>query len=507
MRPRNRTEELDLNNRSTGGYGAVARSARRRSFFLIPLACTTVALFTGCGKEQPAGGKSYDSSRDAGPVLLIGVDGFEWDVVLPLLAKKKLPTLAKIMNNGSYGLLESFIPTESPVIWTSVATGKRHTEHGIAHFVHVDRKTGKPILYNNGDRRVKAVWNILSDFEKRVCTIGWWMTYPVEPVNGVMVAQTNTAAQLDTRWGRAIWKGTLLRGMPGQVYPPQRQNEMITVLEDVEQLMPRLTQRIFGDFRHPFSELGRRLWTNCRWAFRADATYAHIAASLLQERPQFDLTMIYFGGPDVVGHRFWRYAYPDVFEHRPSPEQIENLGSIIDDYYAYIDEKIGELIAVSPKNVTVLVVSDHGMKAFNRRARFDPDDPPEDVNSAHHKRAPAGLLIAAGPYIRETPSNKAPRKLKVADLSIIGSVYDITPTLLAMLGVPVGLDMDGQVMTHIIREGVGPRDQFETIATHDTPEFRANRPEVPTIEAHEQERLDQLRSLGYIGGEDEDDGD
>ena len=498
----NKSQYVIHPNNHTGG-GRRSRAALRNSLFLF---FYVVITCTSCDKGQTNNARPTEGNNTFGPILLVGVDGVEWEVLLPLLAEQRLPTLAGLMQNGVYGRLESFIPTESPVIWTSVATGKESSKHGILHFVHND-PAGQPILYNNGDRRTKAIWNILSDYDKRVCTVGWWMTYPVEPINGVMVAQTNTAAQLDTRGGREIWKGTLLRGVPGQVYPPARQNEMVAVLADVEKSLPELSPKIFGDFQYPFSELGKRLWDNCRWAFRADATYYRITSNLLREKPPYDLTLVYFGGPDVVGHRFWRYAYPEAFEHKPAAEQIENFGAVIDNYYAYIDAKIGELIAACPENVTVMVISDHGMKTYNRRRRFNPDNPPADVNSAHHKQAPAGIFFAAGPYIRKASSSKSPRELQIDDLSVVGGVYDITPTLLAMLKIPVGLDMDGRVLTDVISERVGLSDPPETVVTHETPDFFAHRPTMPKVEEHEDERLQQLRSLGYIGGDDEEEDD
>lgn len=469
----------------------IARATRLLIALILAMA------FAGCGREHAANPASADTLPTASPILLIGVDGLEWGVVAPLLAQRRLPNLAKLMQRGSYGRLQSFRPTSSPVIWTSVATGKVHPKHGILSFVRLD-SNGKLALYDNSDRKTKAIWNILTDYGKRVCTIGWWMTFPAEQVNGVMVAQTNTISQLDTRFGKAVWKGTLRRGLPGQVYPPQRQNEMISVLEQTQRELPDLTRRIFGDFPHPLSLLGRRLWKNCLWAFRADATYFRIASRLLREPQSFDLMLIYFGGADVVGHRFWRYAYPELYRHRPSPEQIENFGSIIHDYYAYVDVKVGQLIAASSPDTTVIIMSDHGMRPYRRRRRFDPDQPPQDVNSGHHKQAPPGLFVAAGPYIKKSVPQTPPHELKSEDLTTVGSVYDITPTILALLRIPLGEDMDGKVLAHLIRDEFNLASQPDPVKTHDTPEFLANRRTAPLPAPDQEERLRQLRSLGYL---------
>mgnify|MGYP001444098931 CR=1 FL=1 len=127
----------------------------------------------------------------AAPLLVIGVDGLEWNVILAMLRDGSLPHLARFMRQGVYGRLNTLRTPQSPVVWASVATGKIPDKHGILGFTRRNNE-GNRQLYNNGDRKTKAVWNILSDYGKRVAVIGWWMTYLVEQINGIMVAQTNT---------------------------------------------------------------------------------------------------------------------------------------------------------------------------------------------------------------------------------------------------------------------------------------------------------------------------
>ena len=460
-----------------------------------------VCQVVGCG-----GGDDEADPRTGLPIILLGVDGLEWDVALPLRERGKLPNLSALMARGVAGMLDTLTPTLSPVVWTTIATGKTSAKHGIPHFA-LQWPDGTIRLFTNTDRKTKALWNILSDHGRRVGVVGWWMTYPVEPVNGIMVAQTNTAAQVDTSAGRQVWKGTLIEGVPDQVYPATRQVEMLAVLEQVDRELPELTARIFGAETAPHTELGRRLWDNCRWAFRADATYARIALGLAREQPPFDVLLVYLGGPDVVGHRFWRYMRPDLYHHPPTPDEVASLGRVIEDYYVYVDGILGELVAAAGPEATFLVVSDHGMKPVNQEARFDPDAPPADVNSGHHVDAPPGVFVAAGPLIRVpalalgSESRDSSSPLDRDRLPRIGSVLDITPTILTMLGIPVGLDMDGVVLRNPLADEVRMAPQPPAVATHDTPEFRAARGAraLPRRrDPSEQERLEQLRSLGYL---------
>ena len=100
-----------------------------------------------------------------------------------------MPTIAGLIERGAPGLLETTRPTFSPIIWTSIATGKGAAQHGIRGFVRRQRGGQPRRLYNNYDRKTKAFWNILSDYGRSVAVLGWWLTYPVEPVNGLLVWQ------------------------------------------------------------------------------------------------------------------------------------------------------------------------------------------------------------------------------------------------------------------------------------------------------------------------------
>jgi predicted AlkP superfamily pyrophosphatase or phosphodiesterase len=453
----------------------------------------------GCDRSDQANVGDQSLPAPATPILVFAVDGLEWDVMLPLLKAGKLPNFADLMERGCYGELETFVPTFSPVVWTTVATGKVLSKHGIRHFARPSKTGEKLRLYNSGDRKTKAIWNIASDYGRDISCIGWWMTHPVEKVNGIMVAQTNTIDQLNTGAGKHIWKGMLRETVLDQVFPSNLQGHVLSILRDAEKRLPGLTRRIFGAFRHPLTLLDQRLWANCQWAFRADATYLEIGLDLIRKKPNTDLTLIYFGGPDVVGHRFWRYREPEIYRHMPTAEQVEDLGSIIDDYYMYTDEALGQLLEVCPADVTVLVISDHGMKPVNQAAQFDPNHPPRAVNSGDHQDGPPGVIFVAGPCVRRSSSPRPLSELERADLDRIGSVLDITPTILAMMRIPLAADMDGKVLTQLFREDFEVEQQPAPLSTHDTRQFLARRGVTAPRHPGEAERIRQLKSLGYIG--------
>ena len=424
----------------------------------------------------------------AAPLLVIGVDGLEWDVILTMLPDGSLPNLARIMRQGIYGRLNTLRNPGSPVVWTSVATGKIPAKHGIVDFTRRD-DDGKWRLYNNGDRKTKALWNLLSDYGKRVAVIGWWMTYPVEEINGIMVSQTNTL-------GGAPWKGRLIKGLPGQVWPTTEQSGMMALLKRSHQQLPDLTNEIFGPFPYPLTKMGKRLWADCQWSFRADATYLSIARRLLESEEPFDLMMVYFGGPDVVGHRFWRYMRPELYNHPPSPKEIENLGDVITDYYAYVDRSVGTLTDALGPDASVMIISDHGMQPHGRK--FDAVEVSKQTFSGHHFGSSPGVIIAAGSGVRHAPGRTEPEDLRQGDLQSLGSIYDIAPTILTWMRIPLGRDMDGRPLGRLAAHDFDISDQPASVPTHDTAAFLASRPTLRMDAASHRERLEQLRSLGYI---------
>lgn len=412
----------------------------------------------------------------------------------PLIEQGRMPVMAGLMQRGTYGYLETIEPTFSPVIWTTMATSKRPEDHGIEGFVYrVGPGDDDQRFYTSGHRATKAFWNILSDYNRNVDVLGWWITYPAETINGVMVAQTNTTAVLH-KSENALLKGTVLRGVEDQVTPPERQDEVMDILDQVDASFDSILTAMFGSVPKPTTEFTTVLWEQSQWAFRADALYLEVAKKLLSS--PFDILAVYTGGTDVAGHRFWQYAFPQQFAHPPDAGEIASFGPVLLDYYAYIDHALGELIERAPANTTVIVVSDHGMHAVNPDHEFKVTDIPEMRLSGNHMDSPPGVFIAAGPSIAV---HQADNPLRLPDKSqSVGHVFDILPTLLALQGIPLGEDFVGKPMTDVIDAEFLKKVPVRTVRSHDDKAWNEARQVRIKEAAGRAERLEQLRSLGYI---------
>jgi predicted AlkP superfamily phosphohydrolase/phosphomutase len=77
-------------------------------------------------------------------VIVIGLDGLEPTIVEAMLARGELPNLAKIRAAGFYSRLRTTYPAQTPVAWSSFATGTNPGGHGIFDFICRDPATYQP---------------------------------------------------------------------------------------------------------------------------------------------------------------------------------------------------------------------------------------------------------------------------------------------------------------------------------------------------------------------------
>jgi predicted AlkP superfamily phosphohydrolase/phosphomutase len=57
-------------------------------------------------------------------LLLVGWDSADWKLINPLMDAGAMPALEGLVNSGTSGNLTTLEPQLSPMLWTSIATGK-----------------------------------------------------------------------------------------------------------------------------------------------------------------------------------------------------------------------------------------------------------------------------------------------------------------------------------------------------------------------------------------------
>ena len=397
-----------------------------------------------------------------GRVLLVGIDGATLRIARPLMKEGRLPHLSRIASEGAFGPLRSLFPLSSPRIWTTIATGKVPEKHGILGFARPDAR-GEQQLYLSSDRTTHALWNIVSDAGLSVAVVNWWNTYPLEKIRGFVAS--DHLLPLDVR-GRRRMTGVTESEVGAIVYPPEWASRAAAFLEDKSPLT---------DLDDPFADTG----SFARWVkperlttrYHNDASLLRIGLEVERELEP-DLLMLFLPGIDRISHVIWAGVEPaSLYPKGPrmTQPQRDAAGRALRRYYEYTDALIGLLLERYTADDLVLVVSDHGFEAGRGLG----------ILTGVHESGKAlnGVIFARGRGV-EAPTDPVPV-----------TVADITPTILAWLGLPVGEDMDGRPAAFL------RTDRVERIATHDTTPIERFET-VPS--GSEQRMLEQLRALGYL---------
>ncbi len=128
------------------------------------------------------------ASPIARKLLLLGWDAADWLMIHPLLDAGRMPHLKRLVESGVMGNLLTLQPILSPILWTSIATGKRAYQHGVHGFVEPTPDGAGLRPTASTTRKCKALWNILAQSGQRCQAIGWYASHPAEAINGVCVS-------------------------------------------------------------------------------------------------------------------------------------------------------------------------------------------------------------------------------------------------------------------------------------------------------------------------------
>ena len=401
-------------------------------------------------------------------ILLVGWDAADWKVIHPLMAAGKMPTIQRLVRNGASGQIATLHPPLSPMLWTSIATGKRPFKHGIHGFSEPapDGSGARPVT--NLSRTCKTLWNIFTQSGLRSTVIGWWPSHPAEPIDGVMVSDLyhRAAGPLESGWPLP----------PHTVYPAELAHPLADLRVHPDCLTPPIVEAFIPLAKEIDQDRDPRMAALLRTL--AECMSIQAAAMWLLDHQPWDFFAVYFEALDHFCHSFMRYHPPR--QQWIAERDFELYHNVVSMAYQLHDQMLGSLIEKAGPDATAILMSDHGFHPDHLRPSSIPDIP---AGPAIEHR-PFGILAISGPGIREGQPLQG------------ASVLDVAPTILALYGLPVGQDMDGKVLS----QAFVPIPEISFVPSwEEIPGADGRHPHhtrLDPVAAHAA--LEQMIALGYI---------
>lgn len=432
-------------------------------------------------REEPAEGTEAalpapESLRPPVPVVLVAADGADWRVIRPLLEAGEMPNLAAMVRDGAHGDLASLPDSNSAVLWASIYSGltpRGSGGHGVLDFYTVRlagmtggvfpvHRTGFKELAGQLERfglaerhtvdrsslRAPLVWEVAAAMGRSVGVVdGYYFSYPAPTLPG--------SGDFFLAYGTDRFYQRVSRGRR----PPSTAREAPEYARPPELL----------------DELGEILGG---WEFEWQAA---ALLRLLAERPVPDFVNFYSHQPDAVQHWRWRAYQPELYPGGAGPDGAEHADEIAD-FHRDLDRFLGELRALVGPETVIALVSDHGHSPTLLHAM-----------DTQHRHGPPGIVALAGGPVR------AGVALEGADL------YDLYPTVLHLLGLPVpeeGPGRPGRVLEEAFEPDYLARAPVQTTGGYGAllPAFlpAAKEGGGADDERRRREELEKLKALGYV---------
>ncbi len=512
-------------------------------FTFVAVGC----VWFGCSSEKQIV-RSFEARDPAGRVIVLGFDGLEPTLVRKWVSQGKLPTFARLMNEGSFGDLVTVLPPSSASAWTSAMTGVNPGKHGIYGFLKTTESdaSASPAFNTSLDRGFLPVWAVLGEYGRKSCIINIPLSSPADSLNGIMIAGFPHASE-DTR--SHYWPDSLEKVLGDYAFDAFR----VTCAKNRED---RFLEKMQG-IASKRLDLGLEFFEAGGW----------------------DLFWLVFTFPDRYQHYLWKY----MDENHPMYDPINGplYGDRIEAAYVMADNYVAEFMNRMEEGDLLVLMSDHGFghlyytinsRNFLQRALGSTENvEPTDFFGAKFKISVSGpnaeerylsiknrLIeglrtledpvnggaiidsiytkedIYTGPYVGSAPdilclekpgylffslqktpdlrlldSGPAPDKAfsgfhrRRGSLGLYGDrvkagqvtearITDIAAIIMSYLGVPAPRDIDGKVPAGVFTDdATGPI----RLVTSDVPGYRR-----PTgLTGQDSEKMEkQLRAVGYI---------
>lgn len=404
--------------------------------------------------------KKMDLRREArgvaGRVAIFAIDGADWELLSELANDGNLPNLKALSRGGTTGSTQTIEPTVSPLVWTTVATGLTPDRHGVLDFI--DHSRNLPI--QSSARRAPALWDIAEAFGRHSTVVNWWTAWPPTMSS---VSVFDAPSEL----------------LEGAVAPPslapRLQSQIVPVSTVGYPQVRRFLNITPDEYDNAVTKGGPDDPINVFRGVLAKTWSDHRAAMQMYRDQSPLLLMMEYDGTDVVNHLFSPYHPP--YREGISQESYRKYWPAVTNYYMEVDRLIGEWMTILPADTTVIVMSAHGFRWGKNRPRQQP----HGVAALNDHRNP-GVFIAYGNHVARSGGMHQV------------SVYDVAPTVLAILGLPQSSEMPGHVATWAFSD-IAP---VQTVKVVSYSEFLDMKPMATSVQLDPKLYQTTLQAIGHL---------
>ncbi len=287
-------------------------------------------------------------------IIVIAIGGATWKVINPLLKENDLPCIAQLMRDGSFGSLESPESMASAVTWASGATGGLPEKHGIS-----------PHGYSSNSYRMKTFWEVAEQNGMSVGVFEYLANWPPKKTNGYVIPGWD-AFNTETFPSKFSFVKRLER------MEKQRNRRKVWDYFQIFVLAVRNGLRL-ETIMNSAVYIYQEKFCNLKYLdriYRAHLSKLALTSDIftyLYKKCPYDVSVYYNGATDGMGHFYWRFFEPEKFNNVQEHE-LEKYGHVLPLVYRKTDETIGKILQVVDESTTVVIFSNHGLKASPNHA-------------------------------------------------------------------------------------------------------------------------------------------
>ncbi|HEX6178304.1 MAG TPA: alkaline phosphatase family protein [Thermoanaerobaculia bacterium] len=389
----------------------------------------------------------------AGRVAVIALDGADWDLITELADDGRVPNLRALTRGGASASLQTIQPTVSPLVWATAATGVGPDRHGVLDFFI----NNTPV--DGWTRRAPAVWEISEAFGRHAVVVNWWTAWPPSP-------------------DRTAVYDAPVQALENAIYPPENAQKIANAKVPLSTIGYDQTRRFLNitpaEFQQATASNNPADPINIVRSVLAKTWTDHRVALDLYRQEQPLLMMMHYDGTDVVNHLGAPYHPP--YREGIRQEDFRKYWPLVANYYSEVDRLIGEWMQVLSEDTTVIVMSAHGFRWGRERPRS-----PAAARSALADHRNPGVFIAYGNHVVASRNTRSV------------SIYDVAPTILAILGLPPSAEMPGEMIP--VFSGVQP---VQSVRVSSYAEYFSDRRAPASQRREAQEYRRNLQAVGHM---------